>query len=469
MEKTTPRFAFRDHQVDALSFLKGTETGIVKAPTGSGKSIIIFEDTKRFVQPGEVVVIVASRLELCAQHFQECDLWLKDTEYTHLMVGTYGATMKRCRRFEKVNPVGSTTRSNEIADRYRISVKAGLPMYIFSTYDSLNRVLDSGIPLSVVYFDEAHNSVDTDNHVAVKRVAENGTPRYFFTATPKMTQSGSERSTGMNNTEVYGDSIFEVSFKEMVEKGYIVPPRLHLQKSNGNTKNGELGETDFLSVKETVRFYEEQMPGVSHKILFCMKGTKTIQNLMNKTQILDWAKSKGYKVLTVDSKNGGFVDGVRVRNFRELLKSNGADESQKLLVFHVQMISEGIDVKGFTGVSFMRGSVDKVFATQTVGRVVRTAGEWKQYGMVTVVLHEDDSTETCELLDTLVRSLLSNGVPIEYLLSEICGSSEDEEVVEELVKKFKKTTEAIDIDWRNAFLLDHINGLSVDEVIDELF
>ena len=43
MEKTTPRFAFRDHQVDALSFLKGTETGIVKAPTGSGKSIIIFE------------------------------------------------------------------------------------------------------------------------------------------------------------------------------------------------------------------------------------------------------------------------------------------------------------------------------------------------------------------------------------------------------------------------------------------
>ena len=440
----------------------------VKAPTGSGKSIIFMEDSKRFAKAGNVIVTVASRRELCKQHYTEFDSYLKDVEFVDLMVGSYPSTeFKRKNRRVKVQGTFGTTSTEEIKDRYRKAQKAKLPLYIWSTYDSLNRVIDSGIPITVVYFDEAHNAVQSDKHVSVKRISEAGIPRYFFTATPVMTESRSATSSGMNNVSVYGEKTFEVSFSEMLEKDYIVRPVPHVQISNAELTNGESPVADYQAIRETIEYYEEKAPHLNHKVLFCTKGVKAISAVIDETNLCQWANSKGYTILTTDSTNGSYENGKQIRDFNKRLKQLGSDENGKLIILHVAQVSEGIDVKGLTGVSFMRGSVSPVYATQAVGRVVRTAKS-KEYGFVTVVMHKDDDPEVNQLLTTLIHSLVSNGIPFEYLKNEIDGKGEEEEVIENILDKTKKLIKDMEIKWQHQSIIDQLVEKTEDELLDDL-
>lgn len=468
MENKASTFKFRDHQVAALAELSEHKVMLVKAPTGSGKSVIFMEDSKKYAQEGSVVVFVASRLKLCQQHYTECDSYLTDVDYVDLMVGSHEPMkFQRKNRRVKVQGTFATTSTEDIKNRYRIAQKAELPLYIWTTYDSLNRVLDSNIPITVVYFDEAHNAVQSDNFVSVKRVADAGLRRYFFTATPLMTSSGSDRSSGMNNTEVYGEHSFEVPFVEMLEKNYIVRPVPHLQLSNADLTNGEDPRADYQAIRETVEYYEERAPHLNHKVLVCMKGTKTIADVVEKSDLCSWATSKGYTILTTDSKNGTFENGKKIRDFNGRLKELGSDPNGKLIILHVAQVSEGIDVRGLTGVSFMRGSVPPVFATQAVGRVVRNAPN-KDFGFVTIVMHKDDNPEVNNLLQTLIHSLISNGIPFEYLLNEIDGKGDEEEIIENMLGKVKKAIKDLEINWVHQSILDLLAEKDADDDLDDL-
>ena len=465
---TLSPFKFRDHQVQALTELNNHDVLTVKAPTGSGKSIIFMEDSKRYAKAGNVIVIVASRRELCKQHYVECDSYLKDVDFVDLMVGSYPArSFERKNRRVKVQGTFGTTCTEDIKNRYRIAQKAKLPLYIWSTYDSLNRVIDSGIPITVVYFDEAHNAVQSDKHVSVKRIAEAGIRRYFFTATPVMTESRSSISTGMNNVSVYGEKTFEVPFTDMLNKQYIVRPVPHLQISNAELTNGESPDADYEAIRETIEYYEEKAPHLNHKVLFCTKGVKAISAVIDKTNLCDWAKSKGYTVLTTDSTNGTYENGKKIRDFTGRLKTLGGDSNCKLIILHVAQVSEGIDVRGLTGVSFMRGSVSPVYATQAVGRVVRTA-PGKDYGFVTVVMHKDDNPELNTLLRTLIHSLVSNGVPFEYILNEIDGKGEEEEIIGNILISTKKAIKDMEIEWQHQSIIDQLVEKTEDELLDDL-
>jgi hypothetical protein len=52
---------------------------------------------------------------------------------------------------------------------------------------------------------------------------------YFFTATRKTSLTASK--PGMNDVDVYGNIICRVSAPELVDGGYIVPPKVYAHKS----------------------------------------------------------------------------------------------------------------------------------------------------------------------------------------------------------------------------------------------
>lgn len=443
----------RDYQIKTNLRMNENKRGVIVFPTGSGKTITFMEHCKNFLSPGNVILVLSPRLLLNQQLLDEFDQHLHHYDFVVREVSSQGKIFKRKNKKMIVQTQKPTTIPSEIVETYRIAKEQNLPLILFSSFDSLDKVIDSNIPISVAYFDEAHNCVKSNYFKEVKKVSEKADYCYFFTATPRYTESRSSNGIGMSNETVYGKIIAQISFKYLLEKGYILPPFLHNQKSKSCIKNAHPEQVDFNTIKENVEYCEQNFSEVpAHKILYCMKGTLNIQNLLINTQFQSWATSKGYRVLSIDSVNGGYVDGkfINKDQFIDELKKFGNDPNTKMLILHYEMISEGIDISGITGVCFLRNITNTTFIAQCIGRCIRPAGEWKKYGLVSIVQHQDDTDETCYLTKKIINSLIENGVPLDAVSSDISGRGVDEEVIEDLREQFERQYKDIELEWHHS-------------------
>jgi predicted helicase len=463
-------FQLRPHQQQMSNAMSIHNKGIITCPTGGGKTFVFVNDCRRFLGSTNVVVVVAPQLLLSQQLFNEFDKHLSDIDFIYRQISSEGKTYQRDRKNLKfrisVNPQSPTTVVKDIQDTYRIAQKVKKPLILFSTYDSLNRIVSSGIPIDSVYYDEAHNATSLENFNAVKRLSAHSKHNYFFTATPKYTASRSPESSGMDNKSVYGDFIFNVSFKELVQTGVIVRPWIHLLKSTANTDKMLEVSVNMQTIQEVVEHYEiEHSDTKSHKILFCTQGTKSINDLIN-SELIEWANAKGYKVLSIDSENGGFVNGetkVSKSKFIKTLNELGEDLNEKLIVLHYSMLGEGIDIKAFTGVVFFRQSMSSIFTTQSVGRVIRSS-PGKKYGIVTIVQHENDTNENSQLMHKIITDLMIYGVPVDEIFTEVSGRGTKGEEIEDLNSALRKKISKYAIDFEHNNILQEL--LKVENPLD---
>ena len=457
------------HQQLILNSLQENNKGIVTCPTGGGKTFAMITDSRRFLNPGEVVVVVAPQLLLSQQLFTEFDKHLSDVNFMYRQISSEGKTFQRDRsrlKFRMTPPKSATTIVEEIRDTYRIAVKANKPLILFVTYDSLKRIVSSKIPVTTVYYDEAHNATTSDPFHSVKFLSHHVKNNYFFTATPKYTQSRSKTGAGMDNVGVYGKKIANVQFNELVKKGVIVSPLIHLMKSDADLNTMDEVSVNLKTIRETVEHYETKHSDTkSHKILFCVQGTKAIMDLLN-GGLQQFADSKGYKVLAIDSVNQGYVNGqkkVSKSNFIQKLNDLGSTD-EKLIVLHYAMLGEGIDVKAFTGVVFLRNTLSTIFATQSMGRVIRRA-PGKKHGIVTVVQHESNTNESQELIRRIVTQLISQGVPVEEVFSETSGRGKEDEIVEDLdLEDLRRRIADYAIQFEHNNILEELLDMNTEDI-----
>ena len=461
-------FQLRPNQNEILDALKQNYKGIITSPTGSGKTLSFITDCRRFLQPEKVILVVVPQLMLTEQLFKEFDKHLSDVDFYYRQISSEGKTYQRDRKnlkFRITPPKSPTTFVEEIRDTYRIAQKLKKPLILFVTYDSLCRVVSSLIPIDVAYYDEAHNSTSSDHFNSVKCMSNHSAHNYFFTATPRYSQSRSVNGPGMDNVSVYGENIVNIPFKPLLDLGIIVPPFIHLLKSDADTDKMDETSVNLKTIKEIVNHYETEHSDTSaHKILFCAQGTKSIQDLIN-VGLQEWATKMGYKVLSIDSVNEGYVDGKRNINKSEFIKTLnqlGNDPNQKLLVLHYSMLSEGIDVKGFTGVVFLRSTLSQIFVTQSIGRVIRSA-PGKKYGIVTIVEHENNSNESRELIRQIVEQLYQQGIPVSEIFSEVQGRGKEDETLESLDEDLKKLIRNYNIEYEHNNILAEILGRNTED------
>ena len=175
---------------------------------------------------------------LSQQLFNEFDKHLSDVDFYYRQVSSEKQTFQRDRKnlkFRITPPKPATTFVEEIRDTYRIAQKIKKPLILFSTYDSLDRVVSSMIPIDAVYYDEAHNATASDTFNSVKFMSNHAAHNYFFTATPRYSESRSVNGPGMDNETVYGKQIANIPFRDLVRQGIIVNPLIHLMESDANT------------------------------------------------------------------------------------------------------------------------------------------------------------------------------------------------------------------------------------------
>ena len=461
-------FQLRPNQNEILDALKQNYKGIITSPTGSGKTLCYITDSRRFLQPEKVILVVVPQLMLKEQLFNEFDKHLSDVDFYYRQVSSEGKTYQRDRKnlkFRITPPKSPTTSVEEIQDTYRIAQKLKKPLILFVTYDSLCRVVSSLIPIDVAYYDEAHNSTSSDHFNSVKCMSNHSAHNYFFTATPRYSQSRSVDGPGMDNVSVYGENIVNIPFKPLLDLGIIVRPFIHLVKSDADTDKMDETSVNLKTIKSIVNYYKTKHSDTpAHKILFCAQGTKSIQDLMN-AGLQEWATEMEYKVLSIDSVNKGYVDGNRNINkskFIKTLNKLGDDPNQKMIVLHYSMLGEGIDIKGFTGVVFLRNTLSQIFATQSIGRVIRSA-PGKKYGIVTIVEHENNSNESRELIRQIVEQLFKQGVPVSEIFSEVQGRGKEDETIDSLDGDLKKLIRNYNIEYEHNNILAELLGRNTED------
>jgi len=385
----------RPHQERILDRMLAYNKGQMIVPTGGGKTLTMIMDTQRrhdVINNGTTTVVVAPRILLAEQLCSEF-LEVIDTANTHILHVHSGETSHfSTTKAEKVNLFVNTART------------AGENVVIFTTYHSLHRVQEADIEVNTIYFDEAHNSVQRNFFPATEYFAADSDRCYFFTATPKHSLTVSK--PGMNDPEVYGQVLVNVPAPELVDGGYILPPKVVVKQLPMIQGRKVMYADDSDNLLETID------DNNINKTLICARTTKQIINLISQSDFCAELYQRGYSWMTITSKTGAIIDGQKVNRekFFETLNAWGKDATKKFVVIHHSILSEGINVSGLEAVIFMR-NMDYIGISQSIGRVIRLGGKEKTFGLVCVPTYDKVGITTARKVQAVVDTVFHQGQP----------------------------------------------------------
>ena len=408
--------------------------GQVILPTGTGKSLIAIDAIHREIEKAKaegdntpVILIMTPRIVLTYQLLGETISYMKskrqDAQYFNLNSGKFDDdSIKRAMASEglPVRDVPSGTKSKDVRKSYLQAVKNGVPFIISSTYQSAPRLLHvkievmvegkkgkmikakQNLPIRMAVHDEAHNLVEGigrfstgDKIDVLKLIADK---KIFLTATPAWSKS--DEVTGMNNVLEYGEELFRCSPKEMIEAGEIVPPYIHqvivdeykmkdkiVKLTKGELigddleRNGEFMavviEESFNEHLKLVKQYSCAPDKIGAKLLVICRGDDTFQGFFNSSAFEAMRLNrKDIKFFGISSRYGAWIDGDRVRIaggwYKEqfMMALRNLKPTDNAVILHIDMLGEGIDVPGMTGVLPFRDLGD-IKSCQTLGRAMR--------------------------------------------------------------------------------------------------
>ena len=99
----------------------------------------------------------------------------------------------------------------------------GENVIIFTTYNSLHRIMEADIEVNNIYFDEAHNSVKKE--LSLQLSSSQRTQIVAISILQLLKHSLTPKKPGMN-WSVYGQVLANIPAPELVEGGYILPPKV---------------------------------------------------------------------------------------------------------------------------------------------------------------------------------------------------------------------------------------------------
>jgi superfamily II DNA or RNA helicase len=356
----------RAHQADALKAVikaikkgKGSAVGRVVMPTGGGKTFVeaAVIDYQRTENVGtKIHLVLAPRILLANQLIGEF------RKFSGL---NYRAIAFHSGNHEPEYEAGikwkehATTRIVDIESAYKTAVEAGQDLIVFSTYHSADKLI--GTKFDTMIADESQYCVNEGFNEVIKKLTAR--VKLFFTATEKHTAS--DKGRGLNNTTIYGERLYYISPATLIQLGLIVPPRLHIMYGETRDENRSI-VSEVIEIAKAQDEITRPELGFS-KILFAMKGTDDVKSVEDNIAKIK-KEFPNHDVFTITSKNGARIDNEKVD--RELVFLPALTTSKNCLIFHYDILSEGIDVDGITGVALMRNmGLSKLL--QTIGRAVR--------------------------------------------------------------------------------------------------
>ncbi len=381
------------YQKKAVKSTTTSDKGIVCMPTGVGKTFcqasMIANDIKKN-KGFRVYVMNAPRIMLSYQLLREVYSFLLESNiiarysFVHSGSGADETELEQIRT--KVNEendiqipfsqIGATLNVEGIIKMINTAKEQNLPLIFFSTYNSAEKIevarryLKIG-KVEMVLNDEAHYLVQERFYNILNILKANRC--YFFTAT--MIHTPADKGRGMNNKESYGEVLYEMTPIHAIRIGKMVRPRLHFVTTEGiyNSKDYDLNLSKIIA--DTFEQHAKVLKKTNQtpKLLISTRGTQDMIDFIHSNYYTQ-LRCKGVEIYIVASsenvRNRINNDDVSRQDFLKRLKQDGEDKTKKILVMHYDILAEGIDVSGFTGIMPLR-VLNKSKFLQTFGRSAR--------------------------------------------------------------------------------------------------
>jgi len=408
----------RPYQERVVTAMRIHRKGQAILPTGAGKTLCMITDAQREFDSfpsNYTIVVVAPRILLAEQLSSEFLEHIKNVDVLHVHSG-------ETHHVSTTNPDAIRVWESFVTNGICPDGSSGSHKLIFTTYNSLQKIVDSGIRVDTIYFDEAHNSVKRNFFPATEHFSQVGGRCYFYSATPK--HSVTVFKPGMNDESVYGKVLAQVQASELIQYGAIIPPKVVVNQLP-MAVNGDIAERDCENLLNTLDNQDKM-----DRVLITAAKTKHIAQLFTESDFYNEVRARGYNVMWITSKHGSHVNGQKVNRevFFDTLNEWGSDPNQKFIVFHHSILAEGISVSGLTACILMR-NMDYIEMAQTIGRVIRldlrdrqaiasgsvkpgdTWNYHKPFGVVCVPVYSKVGISTAQRLQAVVNTIFQEGQP----------------------------------------------------------
>jgi superfamily II DNA or RNA helicase len=210
----------------------------------------------------------------------------------------------------------------------------------------------------------------------------------------------------MNWGDVYGQVICNVPAPDLVDQGYILPPKVVVKQLPLIKGRKVMYAEDSDNLIETID------DNNIDKTLICARSTKQIMGLVSQSDFVMQLQSRGYSWMMITSKTGAIIDGQKVdrEKFFDTLNTWGKDPEKKFVVIHHSILSEGINVSGLEAVIFMR-NMDYIGISQSIGRVIRLGSTEKTFGLVCIPTYDSVGISTARKVQAVVDVVFNQGQP----------------------------------------------------------
>ena len=497
----------RPHQKEAVSELSAVDIGQCILPTGCGKTMIqqalILKDAmeKQECQTYGKYLIGCHRLLLSKQLiigiieiFKKCEL-----PFNVLIVNSDNHNNSDFKLPIDENLVTPSTVKSDIDTAFRRATLQKRHLLIVSTYHSIDRLLNKYVDgklvgqdnkIDIVAFDEAHELVKAEFKAGLE-FNNQINKKYFFTATPKLINE----IDGMANYNKFGRRVYEKSPRQMIDVGEIASPKLHILKCND--ENASSQNMKIKTVIECFNFHEKcvktfsfEPSKINPKLLICCESIDQMKEIIENEEFQEFCRKNNIRVIAFSSvieklkPSVDFISNNKDDVYNELMN---LQDDEKAIIFHYDMLSEGIDLPSITGVALFRG-LGKSKMLQSIGRCLRL----NQYDRQRLYSGEISVGDTDKLIKqfgwilipeffnpdmTIMRESIEN-IYTEYKIPNEVGTIIDSSTgipipdLEDVIGPQPENVKNLDYrihhelkDIQQKFILDVIANLSVEDLL----
>jgi len=453
------------HQFDALEAIRATKSDKVRVviPTGGGKTLIeslVIRDRLNTKRGGKIHLVLAPRIVLVNQLIAE---YRNEIGQDYLAIAFHSGSLET--DYEKIQwQETSTTNIDVVIKHIDRSSRMKKDLVVFSTYASMHKLM--GIRFNTLIADESQYCVTEGFFEPIRDITAD--MKLFFTATERHTRHTNGR--GLNNEEVFGEKIFQVSPRTLADRGIIVLPRLHIMRADSkDTTKTVVDEVIHLAKAQSSLNGNTGMPVT--KVLFAMDGTTDVEAVATKHAKIS-AEMPGYDIFTITSRCGAKINGaLYTRNewFKRLRESDNA------LIFHFDILAEGVDIDGITGVAILR-NMKQSKLLQTIGRAVRTYKanpSLKKHCWVSVTSINNDE-ESKQFVTDIIMQMRDGGFDIGAEMMDFTGLDgrgiKDEDGLDDAYGSKRSTLAQFILDnVKHEAELEELNYMSDEEMKLEIF
>lgn len=332
---------FREDQVRLLNLIQKEKRGIIKSPTGSGKTILAAGTISQY--PSARSMMVVHTQALFSQTIEELERFFGP-------IGKIGGGIFS--PSEKITVCMIQTANSILKDITHASFK------------DITKLL---MELDIIIVDEAHHIAQKQGHYAKLMNWCLAPIRIGFTATPLPKHKTLERLVGEGHL---GPILGELSMEEGIEKGILAKPRLKLIPIPENKEISKYKKYQEL-YKHGIVLNKVRNRLIAKEAASQMKEGKSVLVMITDV-VHGQAKIIKEMLETIYDETCSIVNGGTKKDLREEIKSELKLKNIKCVIV-TSAWREGVNIPSLNCVINGIGGKSEIVVLQTMGRGLRTS------------------------------------------------------------------------------------------------